>query len=108
MAVSEVSFPRWAEHERDQLRVDLEQRRRGLRTALDLYADTAIEPLPRAALIRSTHVALTEVAQALTLVDAPGYGVCVECGEALSTSMLAVRPLATRCGNCIELTPIVA
>ena len=106
MAISELSPPRLAVRERAQLRADLEVRRRGLLTALDVYSDAGIETVPRRALIRRTRVSLGEVSEALRLVDCSDYGLCRVCRRPLPIATLAVRPLAARCAGCVDLGPV--
>lgn len=43
---------------------------------------------------------LTDIAQALTRIEAGEYGVCEECGEDIALARLKARPMATLCVNC--------
>ncbi len=54
-----------------------------------------------AATVESTIIeAHAQLAHALAIVDAGGYGICEDCGARISEARLAFRPESTRCLTC--------
>ena len=47
---------------------------------------------------------LVDIDEALHRLDAGTFGLCVSCGEAISTERLAVRPASAECLDCAELS----
>lgn len=53
-----------------------------------------------AAVVERRARELEQVDRALADIDAGRYGVCSDCGEAISEARLKVLPFATRCVGC--------
>ena len=48
----------------------------------------------------ATQMELRDVKLALNQLDAGNYGVCIECGERISSERLEALPFATNCIGC--------
>ena len=88
----------------------LELRHAALPEALDAIREEVVDDVDRAqhlsdarfvaALELSIIDARAQIAHALFVLDAGGYGVCEDCGADISEARLDFRPESTRCLNC--------
>jgi DnaK suppressor protein len=60
----------------------------------------AVERISSTAAARSIAAALAEVDRALEKVDEGTYGLCDDCGQAISSERLEAMPSATLCVTC--------
>jgi DnaK suppressor protein len=96
---------------RAQLEV-LRERRRSLREAPPTETIVGADEEERAAqeleigldiaLLEMRSRQVQEIETALHLLEAGGYGRCVDCGEPILASRLHARPFAVRCRTCQE------
>jgi DnaK suppressor protein len=88
----------------------LELRHAALPEALDAIREEVVDDVDRAqrlsderfvaALELSIIDARAQIAHALIVLDAGGYGVCEDCGADISEARLDFRPESTRCLHC--------
>jgi DnaK suppressor protein len=88
----------------------LELRHAALPEALDAVREEVVDDVDRAqhlsdarfvaALELSIIDARAQIARALIVLDAGGYGVCEDCGADISEARLDFRPESTRCLHC--------
>ena len=45
---------------------------------------------------------ISAIDAALNRIENGTYGICVSCGEAISTERLTAVPIATKCRNCMQ------
>jgi RNA polymerase-binding transcription factor DksA len=91
----------------------LEQRQDVLAAAWDSIREEVVDEVDRAlqvsdarfngALDSAISEARTGIAHALAILDAGGYGLCEDCGRAISDARLSFRPESTRCLPCQDL-----
>ena len=66
--------------------------------------DTAGEPFAGPGASRLDNIQLAAVDAALAKIDRGAYGLCSDCGQAISDRRLAAIPWVTRCIPCQELS----
>jgi len=99
MTVSDFR-PVFTVRDRQALRHALEDRRRRLLSAAQLYEQTKQISAARAALLRRTRDDVAAIEAALARIDRAGFGECVVCRRRLSVPMLTLQPLAEHCDDC--------
>jgi DnaK suppressor protein len=88
----------------------LEVRRHALACNLESMQEEVLDELDRAqrmsevnfatALESATIDASAQLARAIAVLDAGGYGLCEDCGARISAARLSFRPESTRCLTC--------
>lgn len=88
----------------------LEKRRHALALNLESMREEVLDELDRAqrisqvnfasALESATVDASVQLARAIAVLDAGGYGLCEDCGARISAARLSFRPESTRCLTC--------
>jgi RNA polymerase-binding transcription factor DksA len=88
----------------------LEERRHALATNLESMREEVLDELDRAqrisevnfatALESATVDASAQLARAIAVLDAGGYGLGEDCGARISEARLSFRPESTRCLTC--------
>jgi DnaK suppressor protein len=88
----------------------LDVRRHALACDLESMQEEVLDELDRAqrvsevnfatALESATVDASAQLAHAIALLDAGGYGLCEDCGARISAARLSFRPESTRCLIC--------
>lgn len=88
----------------------LEERREALTSSCDSMREEVVDELDRAQRISEDHFAAAlesavadaraQLAHAIAVLDAGGYGLCEDCGARISGVRLAFRPESTRCLVC--------
>jgi DnaK suppressor protein len=88
----------------------LEDRRHALVSNLEFMREEVLDELDRAqriselnfaTAIESANVdASAQLARAIAVLDAGGYGLCEDCGARISQARLNFRPESTRCLTC--------
>ena len=87
-------------HVRDELR----NLREALQSEVDVEPDEGdaevFEREKNSALIAVLEKKLNDVEAALKSIEKGGYGICEDCGKAIATERLEVKPDATLCLTC--------
>lgn len=88
----------------------LEERRNALASNLDSIREEVLDELDRAQRISEVNfasalesaivAASVQLAHAVAVLDAGGYGLCEDCGARISAARLSFRPESTRCMTC--------
>ena len=88
----------------------LEERRHALATNLESTREEVFDELDRAQRISEVNFAIalesgivdasSQLAHAIAVLDAGGYGLCEDCGARISAARLSFRPESTRCLTC--------
>lgn len=88
----------------------LEERRDALASSWDPKREEVLDELDRAQFVSEVHFAAAlessivdaraQLAHAIAVLDAGGYGLCEDCGARISGARLAFRPESTRCLAC--------
>lgn len=81
---------------REQIRPVEPDRAIGRLTRMDAISDMSIKE----ANLRSAEERLSLLRAALSKIDDPDFGICVECGEPIPKGRLLARPESTRCVQC--------
>jgi DnaK suppressor protein len=88
----------------------LEERSKALASSLESLREEVLDELDRAQRISEVHFATAleseivdasaQLARAVAVLDAGGYGLCEDCGARISAARLSFRPESTRCLSC--------
>lgn len=93
-------------HVRDELR----NLREALQSEVDVEPDEGdaevFEREKNSALIAVLEKKLNDVEAALKSIEKGGYGICEDCGKAIETERLEVKPDATLCLTCQQKAEI--
>jgi DnaK suppressor protein len=88
----------------------LEERRHALASNSESMREEVLDELDRAQRITEANFATAletaivdasaQLAHAVAVLDAGGYGLCEDCGARISAARLSFRPESTRCLTC--------
>ena len=88
----------------------LEERRHALASNLESMREEVLDELDRAQRVSEIHFATAlesetvdasaQLAHAVAVLDAGGYGLCEDCGARISAARMSFRPESTRCLTC--------
>ena len=90
--------------EQSHVRDELRNLREALQSEVDVEPDEGdaevFEREKNSALIAVLEKKLNDVEAALKSIEKGGYGICEDCGKAIETERLEVKPDATLCLTC--------
>ena len=88
----------------------LDERRHALASSLESMREEVLDELDRAQHISDVHFATAleseivdaaaQLAHAVAVLDAGGYGLCEDCGARIGAARMSFRPESTRCLTC--------